>query len=174
MSACGTNPCVDLIVAPVAGGKKDLPAARLERHAHLSVKKRTVSDIRLIAEVIFKEIRAIFGKGACIKELMVKAAGVIGACTGAGAGIHAEFKPFGVNIVADRFHSVGEFDLIGDYFAGLGVSLPLAPAVVDDEVIIPCLKQTFLDHCVGGLFDNALVDILAKGIPGVKAHRRGS
>ena len=172
MRARRANPAADFVVAPVAGGEENLASAGSESHAHFSVEQGTVCTVRLVAEVIFQKVYAVFGKGLGVEIFMVKAARIVGAGACSGAGIHAELEPLAVDIVADCFHPVGELLLVGDYLSRLRVALSLAPAVVDDKILISAVTQTELDHLVGGFFDKLFVDVFAECVPGVETHRR--
>ena len=100
MRARRANPAADFVVAPVAGGEENLASAGSESHAHFSVEQGTVCTVRLVAEVIFQEVYAVFGKGLGVEIFMVKAARIVGAGACSGAGIHAELEPLAVDIVA--------------------------------------------------------------------------
>ena len=56
-------------------------------------------------------MRSVLGKGLGVKELMIEAAGIIGAGADAGAGIHTEEQAFRVHVIGDIFHPVREFYL---------------------------------------------------------------
>ena len=103
---------------------------------------------------------------------MVETARIVCAGARSGAGIHTELEPLAVDIIADSLHSVGKFLLVRDDFSRLRVALALAPAVVDDEVLIPAVAQAELNHLVGGLPDYLLVDVFAECVPGVETHGR--
>lgn len=77
-----------------------------------------------------------------------------------------------MDIIADSLHSVGKLLLVRDDFSRLRVALALAPAVVDDEVLIPAVAQAELNHLVGGLLDYLLVDVFAECVPSVETHGR--
>jgi hypothetical protein len=55
----------------------------------------------------------------------------------------------------------------------VGVALAL-PAIVDVHVLEAGVLQAGLDHGIGGLTDQALVDFAGKFVPAVPAHLRGA
>ncbi len=127
----------------------------------------------MVAVVVFEQVNPDFGEVICVVELMSEAARIARAGLYAAAGIHAEFQAFGVDVIGDRPHAVGELFVIGDK-AAVDAAAAFAPAVVDDQIFVPGIAQTRSDHRVGGLANHLFVDVIGEGVPGIPAHRRGS
>ena len=91
--------------------------------------------------------------------------------THAGAGIHPELQALAMYIICNSFHAVREFIMVCHDFIRNRVTVVLGPAVVDDEVLISCVKQSLIDHSIRRFTDHLIADVCAKGVPGIKAHR---
>ena len=91
MDADGLHPLPWFLHAPVAGGEENLPAGGFQSHAHGVVTVYAVSAFREVAEIVFQEVNAPFGKGFGVDELVIVTGGVSGTGAHAGAGIHTEF-----------------------------------------------------------------------------------
>ena len=162
-----------LLLAPVAGGEEDLAAGGLERHAHGLVAHLAVAVCGEIAEVVLEEVHAPLGKGGRVHELVVKARGVAGAGANPRAGVHAELEALAVDVVGHGLHAVGELFGVGNE-AAVRAALAQGPAVVDDEVFIPCVAVALFDHGVRHLAHERVGDVCAERIPGIPAHGCGS
>jgi hypothetical protein len=84
-----------------------------------------------------------------------------------------EFHAFGMDIIGQRFHAVREFFRVGDK-QPVFVTLPEAPAVVDDGVAVARVVKTGVVHNVGGLTDKFVGNIVREGVPRVPPHWRAS
>ena len=170
MCADGTHPLPGILLAPVAGGEEDLPAGGLQGHGHGLVPGAAVAGLREMAEVVLQEVHAPGSEGFRVRELVVVAGGIARAGHDAGAGIHAELQAFGVDIVRQVLHAVGELFRIRNEEA---VFVPLAegPAVVDDQVLIAGGQPAVVHHEVRGFADQGVADIGAEGVPGIPAER---
>ena len=162
---------MNAVNTPVAGGKQNFASAVFKSKTHSAVEHLAVCRFGLVAVVVLQKVTAVFRKGHGIEIFVVEAARIIGAGADTGAGIHTEFESLGMDIVADRLHSVGEFFLVGNDLVGNGIAVSFRPAVVDDEVVVSGIEKTVIYHRVGGLLYQGSVDVVTEGVPGVIAHR---
>ena len=169
MGADGAHPFPGLLLAPVAGGKEDLPARRLQRHGHGDIRRSAVRPRREIAEIVFQEVHAPGGEQCRVLKLVAEGRRITAAGHDPGAGIHAEFEAPGMDIIGHGLHAVGEFDGIRDQLAPLPAP-PQAPAVVDHKIGIPGVPVPLVRHGVRHFPDQSVGDIRAEGVPAVPAH----
>jgi hypothetical protein len=70
-----------------------------------------------------------------------------------------------MDLVRSTAHAVGELGEVGHQPARDGVAaLHLRPAVVEHNVLVPCVLEAEVDHGVGGLHDLCLVDVAEVGV----------
>ena len=172
LGAGGLNPLMDIVRAPVAGGKQDVPSAVAQRQGHALIEHFPVRVAGLVAVVVFQVVHAPGSKGLRILKFMLKAAGVPCAGMGAVAGIHAELQALGVEVIPHCLHAVGKFFRIC-LEAAVRIPLLQAPAVVDDHVLVARLLQAGFHQRVRCLADQLFIDVPGEGIPGIPAHGRG-
>jgi len=70
-----------------------------------------------------------------------------------------------MDFVGGAAHAVRELGGVGHQAARDGVAaVHFRPAVVEDEVLVPGVFESEIDHCVGGLHDLRLVNIAKVGV----------
>ena len=156
--------------SPLADAEHDGASCLLQCLAHHGVGGLGVRAT-VVAEVVFQVIDACASIEQCILVFVAHAPRPSGAGMGTHAGIDAELKAFGVDVVGHVFHAVGEaFGVADDVAVGVAVDLP---AVIDDDILVAGVFHARGHECVSGLHQQLFADVAAKAVPAVPSHGRG-
>ena len=157
------------VLAPLADGEHDRPAARPQRLAHPRVGVARVLSVR-VAPVVLQVVDAPLRVASRVLLLVVLRARPLGARQRAGVRVEPEPEALGVHVVGERLHARGEALGVGhDRARRLAAHLP---AVVDHDVLVAGVLHAARHDGVGGLPDERLAHVAAELVPAVPAHRR--
>ena len=120
--------------------------------------------VGLVAVVVLEVVHAPLRECLGVVELVLEAAGVSAAGVGTRAGVHTELQTLAVNVFSHGLYAVRELPVVGNQLSVL-VALLLAPAVVDDNVLVACVFQTLAYECVSGFPDELVVDFPGECVP---------
>src|SRR5438477_6763613 len=165
------GPLPRLAHAPFADAEHHRTTRLGDRVAHRGVGRFGV-HARGLAPVVFDVIDVPARIGTRILILVAAAAGTAAAGGRAGVRVDAQLESLAMHIVRQRLHAGWEALGVGLDVA-VGVALAL-PAIVNVHVLEAGVLQARLDHGIGGLADQSLVDIAGKFVPAVPAHLRGA
>src|SRR6266849_4459794 len=140
--------------APVADAEDDGAAGLRDGIAEFRVLHGGFQAFR-IAPVNFDVVHAPRSVGLDVLRFVLVAAGTLFAGHAAGVGVHAELQSFGVHVIGERLHAVGE---------ALGVD--------DVDELVADVFHAGADHGVGHLADQFVTDVAAELVPTVPAHGR--
>ena len=85
--------------------------------------------------------------------------------------INTGFHSKTMYMVGNRFHSIRETVFVGLHFS---IAISFAEeTIININIMISCVFQTFFNHQVGLIFNNIFTDIYSEGIPWTPTHNRG-
>ena len=98
------------------------------------------------------------GSYSCVIVVRDRAAGVVTRIC-----INTGFHAKAMYMVGDRFHTVRKATLVGLHFS---IAVPFAKiSVVNVDIAVSHVFQTFFDHKVSLIFNNIFTDIYPESIP---------
>jgi len=163
------GPLPGVIAAPLADAQDDRPAGPAQGVAEAGVFGGGV-EVIAVAPVDLDVIDPPLGVGHGVDVEEALGGRAAGAGLRPDIGIEAEQQAPGVDVVGQGLHAAGELDRVGDD-PSVGAPVDL-PAVVDDQVLVSGVAHAGLDHGVGRLADQGLVDVATELVPGVETHGR--
>ena len=164
-----SRPLPRLRTPPFAHAEEDGTSGHAKGVAHQGISPAGI-DIGCIAPVIFQVIDSPLGVHESILILVPEAARITGAGIGAGIAVNAQFQALSVEIVGQSLHPRRELLRV---LVDKALRIPLSvPAVVQVEIDISGIHKAVLDHLVGDVLDQGLVDIRLELVPGTPPHLR--
>ncbi|KAG6556476.1 hypothetical protein Mapa_002421 [Marchantia paleacea] len=161
-------PCRRIVLAPLAHGVEDLPAAHVERIAHHRVPDLGLALV-VVTIVVFQIVHLPRGEGFSVLNFVAERSGLLLAGVESCIRVDAELETQAMDVIGEGFDPGGEGRSPRNEVAML-IALELGPAVVDVDVIVAEVGEAREDQSAGCLEDDVLVDEAVEEIPAVPAH----